>query len=113
MKPFKFFRGVTKDIIQPSDNTMWNLDMDRCLIAVISHKISINQALLIGDTDLRQVNFPVHNCWLRINNIENWGSGNLEMVTINYQLIELNNRSYDFIYRSQLSTLMERLTYDG
>lgn len=107
MREFKFFERP-----KPEVNVLWNLDMDRCLIAVINHKISRNISLQHGDTDLRQVNFPVHNCWLRINNVENWGSGNLEMVSINYQLIELNNRSYDFIYRSRLSDLMNRITYE-
>lgn len=117
MREFKLLRGITEKTpvevpIEDGNNVMWNLDMDIALISVIKHKMSIDQALLIGDTDLRQVNFPVHNCWLRINSVENWGSGNLEMVTIHYQLIELNNRSYDFIYRSQLSDLMNRLTYE-
>jgi hypothetical protein len=107
MTPFKFLQKP-----KPKDNILWNLDMDRCLIAVINYKISREIALHHGDTELCQVNFPVRNCWLRIDRVVNWGSGDLEMVSIDYQLIELNNTSFRFTYTSELSTLMNRLTYD-
>ena len=104
---FKFFQKP-----KPKDNILWNLDMDVALIAVINYKISRDIAMQHGDTELCQVNFPVRNCWLRIDRVSNWGSGDLEMVSIDYQLIELNNTSFRFTYTSELSVLMNRLTYD-
>lgn len=119
MKKFKFFRGITEktpvEIPIENDNTIWNLDMDKCLIAVIKYKISKNEPLLVGDVDLREVNFPVNNCYLRVNRSNNWGSDNIEMVDIDYQLIESypSNCSYNFTYRSEVSVLMNRLTYEN
>lgn len=114
MTPFKFLQKP-----KPKDNILWNLDMDVALIAVINYKISRDIAMQHGDTELCQINFPVRNftfpvrnCWLRIDRVVNWGSGNLEMVSIDYQLIELNNTSFRFTYTSELSVLMNRLTYD-
>ena len=107
MKEFKFFQKP-----KPEPNILWNLDMDRCLIAVINYKISRDISLQHGDTELSQVNFPVRNCWLRVDRVSNWGSGDLEMVSIDYQLFELNNTAYRFTYTTELSTLMNRLTYE-
>ena len=107
MKPFKFFEKP-----KPEPNILWNLDMDRCLIAVINYKISRDISLQHGDTELCQVNFPVRNCWLRVDRVVNWGSGDLEMVSIDYQLFELNNTAYRFTYTTELSTLMNRITYE-
>jgi hypothetical protein len=115
MIDFKFFRGLTKktltNVTSDGNNILWNLDMDLCLVEVIKLKISRDIQLRQGDTDLVDINFPVRNCWLRIDRVVNWGSGHWEMVEIDYKLIELNNQSYQFTYRSSLRDLMNRLTY--
>lgn len=118
MRNFKFFKENNEEISvmepeEPGYNTIWNLDMDLCLIAVINYKISRNLPLLGNDTDLSEVNFPVNNCCLRINRSNNFSSNNIDMVEIDYQLIELNNGSYNFTYRSRLSELTRRLTYEA
>ena len=95
------------------ENYFMGFSMDDCLLAVLRYKIDRNLPL-DGDTDLSQVNRPFMNVFLRIVNTRRWGSGTtgFEMTEIDYTIIEVNNQSYNYTYRTTTDQLMYTLTYD-